>query len=79
MHLAPKHNYTHGQHTQHTIPMHAFVHMQPCTTQTLAFAVALPLTVALLMLLMWHIQLSLTNKTSIEFQEVGLCACNCAP
>mmetsp|Transcript_1160 Transcript_1160/g.2749 ORF Transcript_1160/g.2749 Transcript_1160/m.2749 type:complete len:346 (-) Transcript_1160:133-1170(-) len=37
--------------------------------QTLAFAVALPLTVALLMLLLWHIQLSLTNKTSIEFQE----------
>ena len=43
---------------------------------------ALPLTVALLMLLLWHIQLSLTNKTSIEFQEVGgvreggaLCVC----
>lgn len=39
--------------------------------QTIAFALALPLTIGLGMLLAWHIQLVLTNKTTIEFQEVG--------
>ncbi|MEW5297116.1 MAG: hypothetical protein WDW36_000344 [Sanguina aurantia] len=37
--------------------------------QTIAFALALPLTIGLAMLLAWHIQLVLTNKTTIEFQE----------
>lgn len=39
--------------------------------QTIAFALALPLTIGLGMLLAWHVQLVLTNKTTIEFQEVG--------
>lgn len=38
--------------------------------QTLAFAVALPLTIGLLMLLGWHIHLVVANKTTIEYQEV---------
>lgn len=37
--------------------------------QVVAFAVAMPLTVGLLMLLAWHVQLLLTNKTTIEHQE----------
>lgn len=37
--------------------------------QTVAFAVALPLTVGLLMLLSWHVHLVMCNKTTIEYQE----------
>ena len=39
--------------------------------QTLAFFVALPLTIGLLMLLGWHVHLVLHNKTTIEYQEVS--------
>lgn len=39
-------------------------------SQTLAFAMALPLAIGLLLLLGWHIQLTLSNKTTIEHQEV---------
>lgn len=37
--------------------------------QTLAFAVALPLTIGLTMLFGWHINLIISNKTTIEYQE----------
>lgn len=37
--------------------------------QILAFLIALPLTVGLVMLLGWHIQLVLSNKTTIEYRE----------
>jgi hypothetical protein len=38
--------------------------------QTLAIAVGVPVTIALLMLLGWHVQLVLKNMTTIEYQEV---------
>lgn len=38
--------------------------------ETVAFALALPATVGLLMLLGWHIHLVLINKSTIEYQEV---------
>ena len=41
--------------------------------ETLAFGLALPASVGVLMLLFWHINLVLTNKSTIEYQEVGGC------
>jgi palmitoyltransferase len=45
--------------------------------QAVAFTVGLPLTLGLVMLLVWHVQLVLSNKTTIEYQEVreyyGIC------
>ena len=38
--------------------------------QALAFMMALPLMIGLLMLLGWHVHLTLNNKTTIEWQEV---------
>jgi palmitoyltransferase len=38
--------------------------------QAVAFTIALPLTLGLVMLLVWHIQLVLSNRTTIEYQEV---------
>ncbi|GLC46391.1 hypothetical protein PLESTB_000977000 [Pleodorina starrii] len=37
--------------------------------QVVAFAVALPLTIGLLLLFAWHVQLISVNKTTIEYQE----------
>lgn len=37
--------------------------------------VALPLTIGLLLLLIWHVQLIMVNKTTIEYQEVGARGC----
>ncbi|GIM11972.1 hypothetical protein Vretimale_15407, partial [Volvox reticuliferus] len=39
--------------------------------QMVAFAIALPLTIGLLLLFAWHVQLVMINKTTIEYQEVG--------
>lgn len=39
------------------------------TLQVMAFLIALPSTVGLLMLMGWHIQMVLTNKTTIEYRE----------
>ena len=39
------------------------------TLQIIAFLISLPLTVGLVMLLAWHVQLVLTNKTTIEYRE----------
>lgn len=48
--------------------------------QTLAFAAALPLAVALVLLLAFHVHLVLSNKTTIEFQEVrGSCLLASSP
>ncbi len=37
----------------------------------MAFAIALPLTLGLLILLVWHVQLVYENKTTIEYQEAS--------
>ncbi|PNH00566.1 hypothetical protein TSOC_013607 [Tetrabaena socialis] len=37
--------------------------------QALAFAIALPLTIGLLLLFVWHVHLVAVNKTTIEYQE----------
>jgi hypothetical protein len=39
--------------------------------QTFAFAVALPTTIAVVMLLVWHIRMVASNKTTIEHAEVS--------
>jgi hypothetical protein len=39
--------------------------------QTCAFAVALPTTIAVVMLLVWHIRMVASNKTTIEHAEVN--------
>jgi hypothetical protein len=38
--------------------------------QTFAVAIALPTSVAVLMLLIWHVRMVLGNKTTIEYAEV---------
>lgn len=45
----------------------------PLPLQTLAAAIALPTSVAVLMLLIWHIRMIAHNKTTIEHAEVGAC------
>lgn len=42
----------------------------PIITQTVAFALALPAVVGVLMLLGWHAHLALMNQSTIEYQEV---------
>ncbi|KAG2445217.1 hypothetical protein HYH02_008685 [Chlamydomonas schloesseri] len=37
--------------------------------QAVAFMLALPLTIGILLLLIWHVQLIMVNKTTIEYQE----------
>jgi hypothetical protein len=39
--------------------------------QTFAFAVALPTTIAVVMLLVWHVRMVSSNKTTIEHAEVS--------
>lgn len=34
--------------------------------------VAFPLTIGLMVLFVWHVQLVAENKTTIEYQEVGM-------
>lgn len=38
--------------------------------ETLAFGMALPASVGVLMLLFWHLNLVLSNRSTIEYQEV---------
>ena len=40
-------------------------------TQTVAFALALPAALGVLMLLCWHAHLALMNQSTIEYQEVS--------
>lgn len=49
---------------------HSFSHLPIRSTQLIAFGVALPLTIGLLLLFVWHLQLVAVNKTTIEYQEV---------
>ncbi|EFJ52838.1 hypothetical protein VOLCADRAFT_55031 [Volvox carteri f. nagariensis] len=48
------------------------------TYNALAFAVALPLTISLLLLFVWHVQLVMVNKTTIEYQEGVTASINAA-
>lgn len=41
--------------------------------QTFAVAIALPTSVAVFMLLIWHIRMISHNKTTIEHAEVSMC------
>lgn len=49
------------------------------SVQTLAFFIALPLTLGLLMLLIWHVQMVASNKTTIEYREVSARGRTCLP
>lgn len=40
-----------------------------CTVQTVCLAFCMPLTIGLVMLLVWNVYLALQNKTTIEFHE----------
>ena len=40
-----------------------------CTAQTVCLAFCMPLTIGLVMLLVWNVYLALHNKTTIEFHE----------
>ena len=40
-----------------------------CTAQTVCLAFCMPLTIGLVMLLVWNVYLALQNKTTIEFHE----------
>jgi hypothetical protein len=46
--------------------------------QAFAFAVALPTTIAVVMLLVWHIRMVASNKTTIEHAEVRHCGRHCS-
>jgi Na+/citrate or Na+/malate symporter len=46
--------------------------------QTFAAAIALPTSVAVLMLLIWHIRMIHENKTTIEHAEVSECLMSCS-
>ncbi len=40
--------------------------------QVVAFMIAFPLTIGLMVLFVWHVQLVAENKTTIEYQEVRM-------
>ena len=52
-----------------------------CTAQTVCLAFCMPLTIGLVMLLVWNVYLALQNKTTIEFHEgvtANIKVCNLA-